>query len=165
MFFSGGSDSKLLVWHDATQSEETKRLDEAEQNLLADQQLQNDIRNKRYDKVRTVSVNNITHTPRTHTLYIIDLLILSDINLVKIRSDQRELRSASPFPPTHTHTKHANTPPCPLNPGLEDFCRMQHVKISSLCICWPYCVTRHGDGLRLAGMYRISPFPAPIPLS
>jgi hypothetical protein len=52
MFFSGGSDSKLLVWHDATQSEETKRLDEAEQNLLADQQLQNDIRNKRYDKVR-----------------------------------------------------------------------------------------------------------------
>ena len=70
MFFSGGSDSKLLVWHDATQSEETKRLDEAEQNLLADQQLQNDIRNKRYDKVRTVSVHNIT--PRTHTLYIID---------------------------------------------------------------------------------------------
>ena len=36
---------------------------------------------------------------------------------------------------THTHThvwartlKHANTPPCPLNPGLEDFCRLQHVK-------------------------------------
>ena len=62
MFFSGGSDSKLLVWHDATQSEETKRLDEAEQNLLADQQLQNDIRNKRYDKVRTVSVHNIART-------------------------------------------------------------------------------------------------------
>jgi hypothetical protein len=50
-FFSGGSDSKLHVWHDATQSEETKRLDEAEKSLLADQQLQNDIRNKRYDKV------------------------------------------------------------------------------------------------------------------
>jgi hypothetical protein len=61
MFFSGGSDSKLLVWHDATQSEETKRLDEAEQNLLADQQLQNDIRNKRYDKVRTVPVCTITY--------------------------------------------------------------------------------------------------------
>lgn len=53
MFFSGGSDSKLLVWHDATQSEETKRLDEVEQGLLIEQQLQNDIRNKRYDKVRT----------------------------------------------------------------------------------------------------------------
>lgn len=52
MFFSGGSDSKLLVWGDATQSEETKRLDEAEQGLLAEQQLQNDIRNKRYDRVR-----------------------------------------------------------------------------------------------------------------
>ena len=69
MFFSGGSDSKLLVWHDATQSEETKRLDEAEQNLLADQQLQNDIRNKRYDKVRTVSVHNITHTSHAYTVY------------------------------------------------------------------------------------------------
>jgi hypothetical protein len=68
MFFSGGSDSKLLVWHDATQSEETKRLDEAEQNLLADQQLQNDIRNKRYDKVRTVSVHH-THTSHAHTVY------------------------------------------------------------------------------------------------
>ena len=53
MFFSGGSDSKLLVWHDATQSEETKRLDEAEQGLLVEQQLQNDIRNKRYDRVST----------------------------------------------------------------------------------------------------------------
>ena len=52
MFFSGGSDSKLLVWKDATQLEETKRLDEAEKSLLADQQLQNDIRNKRYDKGR-----------------------------------------------------------------------------------------------------------------
>jgi hypothetical protein len=28
-----------------------KRLDEAESNLLLEQQLQNDIRNKRYDKV------------------------------------------------------------------------------------------------------------------
>ena len=55
MFFSGGSDSKLLVWHDATQSEETKRLDEVEQGLLIEQQLQNDIRNKRYDKVRSCS--------------------------------------------------------------------------------------------------------------
>ena len=62
MFFSGGSDSKLLVWHDATQSEETKRLDEAEQSLLADQQLQNDIRNKRYDKVSYIPpIQQISH--------------------------------------------------------------------------------------------------------
>jgi hypothetical protein len=50
-FFSGGSDSKLYVWNDVTQLEEMKRLDEAESNLLLEQQLQNDIRNKRYDKV------------------------------------------------------------------------------------------------------------------
>jgi hypothetical protein len=85
MFFSGGSDSKLLVWHDATQSEETKRLDEAEQNLLADQQLQNDIRNKRYDKVRTVSVRTNTYCfkyspppPRTHTYIYTHILYMSD---------------------------------------------------------------------------------------
>lgn len=65
MFFSGGSDSKLLVWHDATQSEETKRLDEAEQSLLADQQLQNDIRNKRYDKVSYIPpTHHISHNHR-----------------------------------------------------------------------------------------------------
>jgi U3 small nucleolar RNA-associated protein 13 len=50
-FFSGGSDSKLLVWKDATQAEEIKRLSDMEENLLVEQQLQNDIRNKRYDKV------------------------------------------------------------------------------------------------------------------
>jgi U3 small nucleolar RNA-associated protein 13 len=50
-FFSGGTDSKLLVWHDATEEEEQKRLDVAEETLLVEQQLQNDIRNKRYDKV------------------------------------------------------------------------------------------------------------------
>ena len=54
------------MWHDATQSEETKRLDDAEKSLLADQQLQNDIRNKRYDKVSELHI--IYHS--TITLFL-----------------------------------------------------------------------------------------------
>ena len=49
-FFSGGSDSKLLKWMDVTKEEEAKRLDDREQNLLMEQALYNDIRNKRYGK-------------------------------------------------------------------------------------------------------------------
>ena len=51
VFFSGGSDSKLLCWRDATAAEERGRLNEAEQTLLVEQQMQNDLRNKRFDKV------------------------------------------------------------------------------------------------------------------
>ena len=51
IFFSGGSDSKLIVWGDHTEREEKQRLMEAESTLLLEQQMQNDLRNKRYDKV------------------------------------------------------------------------------------------------------------------
>jgi U3 small nucleolar RNA-associated protein 13 len=51
VFFSGGSDSKLLCWRDATEAEEHGRLDEAERTLLVEQQMQNDLRNRKFDKV------------------------------------------------------------------------------------------------------------------
>ena len=53
---SGGSDSKLIIWKDATEEEERSRIALAEKNLLAEQQMQNDIRNKRYGKVLCFSL-------------------------------------------------------------------------------------------------------------
>ena len=55
IFFSGGSDSKLIVWGDHTEREEKQRLIQAESTLLLEQQMQNDLRNKRYDKVAPIS--------------------------------------------------------------------------------------------------------------
>jgi len=51
-FYSGGSDARILTWLDSTKEEEDKRLKETERYLLQEQQLANDIRNKRFGKVR-----------------------------------------------------------------------------------------------------------------
>ena len=51
-FYSGGSDARILTWVDSTKEEEDKRLEETECYLLQEQQLMNDIRNKRFGKVR-----------------------------------------------------------------------------------------------------------------
>lgn len=51
-FYSGGSDARILTWVDSTKEEEDKRLEETERYLLQEQQLMNDIRNKRFGKVR-----------------------------------------------------------------------------------------------------------------
>lgn len=50
-FISGGSDSCIHIWNDVTQIEENKRIQQAEEAMIVEQQLQNDIRNKRYAKV------------------------------------------------------------------------------------------------------------------
>ena len=49
-FFSAGSDSKLHMWTDATESLEEERLKKQESTLLIEQQMQNDIRGKNYGK-------------------------------------------------------------------------------------------------------------------
>jgi U3 small nucleolar RNA-associated protein 13 len=51
-FYSGGSDARILTWVDSTKEEEDKRLEETERYLLQEQQMINDIRNKRFGKVR-----------------------------------------------------------------------------------------------------------------
>lgn len=51
LLFTGGSDSRLLLWQDATREQESNRLHEAEQEILLEQQMQNDLRHKRFGKV------------------------------------------------------------------------------------------------------------------
>lgn len=56
IFFSGGSDSRLLSWRDVTQQEERSRIQALELDLVAEQQMQNDIRNKKFGKVRNRTI-------------------------------------------------------------------------------------------------------------
>jgi U3 small nucleolar RNA-associated protein 13 len=51
LFVSGGGDSCIRVWTDRTREEEKERLEEQEQQLEHAQQLDNDVRNRRFDKV------------------------------------------------------------------------------------------------------------------
>lgn len=53
LLLTGGSDSRMLLWQDATREQEGERLREAEQEILLEQQMQNDIRHKRFGKVST----------------------------------------------------------------------------------------------------------------
>ena len=55
-FYSGGSDARILTWVDCTKEEEESRLQETERYLLQEQQMVNDIRNKRYGKVSPESL-------------------------------------------------------------------------------------------------------------
>ena len=50
-FVSGSSDSRVLVWTDATQAEELERIQQAESRTLVDQAMDNDVRAGRFDKV------------------------------------------------------------------------------------------------------------------
>jgi U3 small nucleolar RNA-associated protein 13 len=50
-FFTGGSDSMLQLWEDTTEKVEEERLKEQERILLIEQQMSNDIRDGKYDKV------------------------------------------------------------------------------------------------------------------
>jgi U3 small nucleolar RNA-associated protein 13 len=47
-FFSAGSDARVILWKDATAEEESQRLQEAEEVLLVEQSLVNDLRQQRY---------------------------------------------------------------------------------------------------------------------
>ena len=51
-FFSGGSDSRLLLWRDDTLQQEQERVQEQELTILAEQQLAVDLRKGNYGKVR-----------------------------------------------------------------------------------------------------------------
>lgn len=53
---SGGSDGQLILWKDATVEEEQSRLDTLEKTLLLEQQMQNDVRNKRFDKALSAAI-------------------------------------------------------------------------------------------------------------
>ena len=76
-FFSGGSDSRFIVWKDFTEETENDRLKVEEETLLLEQQMHNDIRNKRYGEVKLY--NKITGI----ILYesIITLLILLIVSM------------------------------------------------------------------------------------
>ena len=50
-FLSGGSDSKLILWEDNTEAVDNQRLLAAESDLLLQQALSNDIRNKNFERV------------------------------------------------------------------------------------------------------------------
>lgn len=52
VFFSGGSDSRLHRWRDVTEAVESKRLEQLEESLVIEQQLFNDIQNKRFGQVK-----------------------------------------------------------------------------------------------------------------
>lgn len=54
LFYSGSSDSRILSWNDVTEVEESERLHKQEELLLVEQQMRNDIRNKRFGKVSVV---------------------------------------------------------------------------------------------------------------
>lgn len=55
-FISGGSDAKLTLWKDVTEEAEKDRLKELESDLLTEQELANDIRNKNYSKAFSLSL-------------------------------------------------------------------------------------------------------------
>lgn len=69
-FFTGGSDSALQLWVDTTERVEAEQLKERERVLLMEQQMQNDIRDKKYDKVRTLP----TPHPLTSCMHTYSLL-------------------------------------------------------------------------------------------
>lgn len=68
VFFSGGSDSRVVVWRDVTQEEELQRLAAVEDDLLLEQQLQNDLRNRRFDSALSVALN------LGHSLKVLNIL-------------------------------------------------------------------------------------------
>jgi U3 small nucleolar RNA-associated protein 13 len=55
-FFSGGSDSRLNIWVDITAEEEEGRMQTLEKELLLEQELQNDVRQKRYDRALSIAL-------------------------------------------------------------------------------------------------------------
>ena len=56
-FLSGGTDSKIVLWRDETASLEQDRLNKIEGELLLEQTLANDMRNKNYGKVSNSHLN------------------------------------------------------------------------------------------------------------
>eukprot|EP01041_Mallomonas_annulata_P003782 gene3782-7509_t len=67
-FISGGSDSKVIIWDDYTKEEEELRLEGIENNLLVEQQMQNDIRNKRYGKALSAAME-LKHSNRVLNIF------------------------------------------------------------------------------------------------
>jgi U3 small nucleolar RNA-associated protein 13 len=77
-FFSGGSDSRLNMWVDVTAEEEETRMQALEKELLLEQELQNDVRHKRYDKALSIAMR-IGHSNRV--LSILQSIMEDDDNI------------------------------------------------------------------------------------
>jgi U3 small nucleolar RNA-associated protein 13 len=58
-FFSGGSDGQLIIWKDVTIEEESERLNKAEEFILLEQQLANDVKHGRFKQaiLKAISLN------------------------------------------------------------------------------------------------------------
>ena len=69
-FYSGGSDSKLVLWQDVTAQEEQARVVELEKGLLLEQELHNEMRNKRYHKVMIKQIQIYRVAYLSHYIYI-----------------------------------------------------------------------------------------------
>jgi U3 small nucleolar RNA-associated protein 13 len=66
---SGGSDSLLNIWSDVTSIIDAETLDKEESTLLAEQQLENDIRNKKYKEALTSSLK-LGHSRKTLEIFL-----------------------------------------------------------------------------------------------
>jgi U3 small nucleolar RNA-associated protein 13 len=68
-FCSAGSDSKIILWKDVTEEEEMQRIAEAEEMLVLEQQMTNDIRNKNYGKALKLALT-LSHPSKVLTILI-----------------------------------------------------------------------------------------------
>lgn len=68
--FSGGSESRLLVWRDFTVEDEMQRMEEVERTVLLEQQMGNDLREKKFDRVSFTRLHcsDIHHEAHSRTL-------------------------------------------------------------------------------------------------
>lgn len=67
LILSGGSDARLVLWKDVTAEVENERLEAEEKNLLLEQSLANDIRNKNYSKAFSTALS-LGHTNKLITI-------------------------------------------------------------------------------------------------
>ena len=86
VFFSGGSDSSLQTWVDVTKEQEMERLKTAENDLITEQEMQNDIRGKRYDKVGTYYDHFIMSTRLYVYFYLCLCLHITTHNYILFKS-------------------------------------------------------------------------------
>lgn len=67
IIFSAGSDSRLLVWCDHTAQEEQKRVVALEENLLLEQQLHSDMKNRKYGDALSIALR-LGHSMKVLTI-------------------------------------------------------------------------------------------------
>ena len=85
-------------------------------------------------KIRQGQLHSPTHTPNLSQSPLWIMRERFSISYFVVDLTHRHSRTHHSLYDWDQHT-HANTPPCPLHPGLEDFCRMQHI--------WPLSLPLH----------------------